>query len=44
LAFVKEVCDKYSFTYTIVPLESVFDIDLAGNAALDMRIADPEIV
>jgi len=44
LAFVKEVCDRYSFTYTIVPLESVFDIDLAANAALDMRIADPETV
>jgi hypothetical protein len=38
LEFIKEICEKYKFTYTILPLESVFDIEI--NEALDMRVAD----
>jgi hypothetical protein len=40
LDFIRATCEKYKFTYTIIPLESVFDIDLASNAQLDMRVAD----
>jgi len=38
LEFIMEICEKYKFTYTILPLESVFDIEI--NEALDMRVAD----
>ena len=31
---IKSVCDSYKFSYTIVPIESIFDID---SDLLDMR-------
>jgi hypothetical protein len=40
--FIREICERYSFTYTIVPIERIFDIDSAVDTFLDMRIADPE--
>lgn len=36
IAFVREVCSRYQFSYTIVPLEHVFDVD----HSFDMRVAD----
>ena len=38
LDFIRKTCEKYKFTYTILPLESIFDIDI--NESLDMRAAD----
>jgi tRNA(Ile)-lysidine synthase TilS/MesJ len=38
LDFIRQTCEKYKFTYTIIPLESIFDIEL--NEALDMKFAD----
>lgn len=40
LTFIRETCEKYKFTYTIVPLERVFDIDIGSLSTLDMRVAD----
>ena len=31
IAFIKDICDQYKFTYTVVPLESVFDIDCVSK-------------
>jgi len=28
IAFIKEICEKYKFTYTIIPLERVFDLSI----------------
>ncbi len=40
LAFIREACERYKFSYTILPLERVFDIDCDELPTLDMRIAD----
>lgn len=34
---ITEVCERYGFTYTIVPLETVFDVD---PAVVDMQEPD----
>jgi hypothetical protein len=43
IQFIIETCQRYKFTYTIVPLERVFDIDIEAVAALDMRVADEAV-
>lgn len=40
LTFIKEICEKYNFTYTIVPLEAIYDV----SSSHDMRAADAETV
>lgn len=40
IQFIVDTCQRYKFTYTIVPLEQVFDIDIREVPALDMRVAD----
>ena len=42
LDFIRQTCEKYKFTYTIIPLESIFDIEL--NETLDMKFADEATV
>lgn len=38
--FIKGICEQYKFTYTIVPLEKVHDIDINQVPALDMKMCD----
>ena len=42
IAMIKEVCESYKFTYTILPLERILDITLEGSPSLDMRVVDVE--
>jgi hypothetical protein len=42
IGFIKEICEKYKFTFTIVPLERIYDLDLEVVPGLDMRVADAE--
>jgi tRNA(Ile)-lysidine synthase TilS/MesJ len=47
LSLISEVCKSYQFSYTILPLESIYDLDCPGAGEawqLDMRVAeDPEV-
>lgn len=36
IEFVKQTCEKYSFTYSIIPIESIFDVEF------DLKLATPE--
>lgn len=42
IQFIVETCQRYKFTFTIVPIESVYDIDIDRVPLLDMRVADAE--
>ena len=39
LNLIKEACESYKFTYTILPLEAIYDID---DERTDLRVSGPE--
>lgn len=40
LQIIKSACDRYQFTYTIIPIEAIYDV----NEALDLKLATKEEV
>eukprot|EP00347_Sterkiella_histriomuscorum_P003860 403362663 len=45
IEFIIKTCQRYGFTYTIVPLESVYDIGLGVNSEVnvDLKMIDAEM-